>query len=160
MRLFAVDYWEFPGYRLVIGVFIVGLTSSLLFAQAPAISVDSGFIRGCSAESKHWNYPRNLILKAPCEWGVWLRFEVIVRWLDLGERLSTRLVEAPSVENFKMLSSSTRSVARVTDEGRRMEEIYVFRLMPEEEGAARVGAVEVVYGADGEEEGPSIVCRS
>ena len=145
-------FFGLPRFRLWICYLIVGVIAPFTLAQTPGISVDSA-----SSEAVQQN--RNIELSTQftpeghLRVGDVVTFEVIVRWLDLGERLSTRLAGAPSVENFSILSSSTRSMARVTDEGRRMEEVYSFRLAPEAEGVARVGSVEVVYGVNGEEDG-------
>ena len=79
-------------------------------------------------------------------------FQIRVSRLDSGEALSMRLEKAPETENLKILSGSTRSIAHNSSEGLRKEEIYLFRLMPIEEGTARVGSAEVVvYAKNGEE---------
>ena len=80
-------------------------------------------------------------------------FEIAVRWSGAGETISTRLAEAPSFENLDVLSTSTRSASRPDGEIRRMEEVYSFRLVPLDEGPARVGGTEVIYGSGDEELG-------
>ncbi len=82
-----------------------------------------------------------------------LTFEVVVKWLDVGENLSTRLAESPTFENLDVISTSTRSSTRATSDGRLVEEVYSFLLVPGEQGPARAGAVEVIYERDGEEQG-------
>ena len=80
------------------------------------------------------------------------RFDVTVRWLDVGEKISTRLADTPGLENLEIVSTSTRSSSSPADEARRMEEVYSFRLRALEQGPARIGSVEVIYSRDGEEE--------
>ncbi|HOE10670.1 MAG TPA: hypothetical protein PLQ35_13565 [bacterium] len=79
-------------------------------------------------------------------------FQIRVSWLDSGQAFSMRLDRTPETENLKILSGSTRSIAHNSSEGVRKEEIYLFRLMPIEEGTARVGSAEVVVCAKNGEE--------
>ncbi|HPA46629.1 MAG TPA: hypothetical protein PK395_12760 [bacterium] len=79
-------------------------------------------------------------------------FRVRATWLESGEQLSTRLEGTPELHNFRILSSSTSSIARRSPGGFRKEEIYQFRLMPIDEGPARVGSVEIVVRSKSGEE--------
>ncbi|MFH1743038.1 MAG: BatD family protein, partial [bacterium] len=139
-------YWVF------VCVSCYGIACWASFAQAPAGPVDESTPSKAVPLDRTIEVFTRFVPESDFRVGEAVTFEVVVRWLDLGERLSTRLAEAPSFENFEPLSSSTRSSAQSTEEGRRMEEVYSFRLVPHEEGSAQVGDVDVIYRSLGEEE--------
>lgn len=123
-----------------------------LSAQTPAAGVESSTPPEQKGADRSIELVTRFIPETGLRAGEPVTFEVVVGWLDLGETLSTRLAESPSFENFEVVSTSTRSSSHSTLEGRRMEEVYSFRLVPLEEGPARAGEVEVLYGPRGEEE--------
>jgi hypothetical protein len=137
---------------VLIPIVICAAACDCLLAQTPAETAVASASPEKTTVGRSIELVTRFIPEAEPRAGEPVTFEVAVHWLDLGESLSTRLAEPPTFENFDVLTTSTRSSTRATAEGRRVEEVYSFNLIPRQEGIARVGKVEVLYGPRGEEE--------